>query len=58
MLAPFVEILKKRTDIVAYAEEAADLLVADYKQLSKESLVVIVSKTRRCKRTYGISSLL
>lgn len=49
MLAPFVEILKKRTDIVAYAEEAADLLVADYKQLSKESLVVIVSKTGDAK---------
>lgn len=45
MLMPFVEMLKKRTDITSYAEEAADLLAADYRQLTKDSLVVVVSKT-------------
>ena len=49
MLAPFVEILKKRTNIVSYAEEAANLLVADYQQLTTESLVVVVSKTGDAK---------
>ena len=49
MLAPFVEILKKRTTIVSYAEEAADLLVADYQQLNQDSLVVVVSKTGDAK---------
>ena len=45
MLMPFVEILKKLTDITSYAEEAADLKVADYRQLTRESLVIVVSKT-------------
>lgn len=49
MLMPFVEMLKKLTDIASYAEEAADLLVADYRQLTKDSIVVVVSKTGDAK---------
>lgn len=58
MLAPFVEILKKRTDIVAYAEEAARPACCRLQTAFKGILGCYCIKNRRCKRTYGISSLL
>jgi fructoselysine-6-phosphate deglycase len=49
MLMPFAHIVKKLSQIPAYTDEAAELMVSDYKQLTEESLVVIVSKTGDAK---------
>ena len=45
MLQPFVTIFKKLSTIPVYAEDAGELAVSDYRQLTQKSLVVVVSKT-------------
>ncbi|WP_449540140.1 SIS domain-containing protein [Ferdinandcohnia sp. Marseille-Q9671] len=45
MLTSFVDYFKKLSDIPVYAETSAEFIVANYKQLTGESLVLLVSKT-------------
>ncbi len=52
----FAEIIKRLSDIPAYWEEAAELMVSNYKQLNQDSLVVIMAKTGTMIETVQLSA--
>lgn len=54
-LTPFPRLIKRFSNLPAYAEEAAELMVSDYKQLNKDSLVVIMAKTGTMVETVKLS---
>ena len=53
MLAPFVEILKKRTDIVAYAEEAADCLLPITNSFQRNPWLLLYQKPEMQKNLWN-----
>jgi len=51
----FPIIIRKLSDIPAYAEEAAELMYSDYYSLNEKSLVVIMAKTGTMKESVELS---
>ena len=54
-ISPFPRIIRKLSNIPAYAEEAAELMYSNYHCLNKDSLVVIMAKTGTMKETVELS---
>lgn len=54
-LMAFSHLIKQYSSLPVYAEEAAELLVASYKQLTKHSLVIIMAKTGTMVETVELS---
>lgn len=48
---PIQEILKQITDIPVYSEQAAEVVLTGHKQLSKDSIVIMASKSGDTKET-------
>ena len=48
---PIQEILKQITDIPVFAEQAAEIVLTGHKQLTKESIVIMASKSGNTKET-------
>ncbi|OZU86981.1 glucosamine--fructose-6-phosphate aminotransferase [Virgibacillus indicus] len=48
---PIQEILKQITEIPVYAEQAAEIILTGHKQLTKDSLVIMASKSGNTKET-------
>lgn len=48
---PIQEMLKQMTDIPVYAEQAAEIVLTGHKQLTKDSIIVMASKSGNTKET-------
>lgn len=51
IMLPVVEMLKQLSDVPVYAEQAAEVILTGHRQLSKDSLVIMSSKSGDTKET-------